>query len=143
MTLRKLIDEIGDMAIAQKCINFSAGGTSLAQMNPISVDHYPFLFQSPTGNHTVKENTTVFELTLYYVDRIIPDYSNDIDIFSAGIEQLKNIVNGIKLIDGVCDVHTNFIIRNFCDTEKMNDSLAGAYVTVQIEVVNDTLCFIE
>lgn len=143
MTLKQLIKEIGDMAIKQKLINYSAAGTSIAQLNPMSIDWYPVLFQAPTGNHQVRENTTIYQITLYYIDRLLEDYSNDIDIFSTGIEQLKNLVNGIKFIDGVVDVRTDYIIRNFADTEKMNDRLAGAYMTISIEVVNNTLCFIE
>lgn len=143
MTLKQLIKEIGDMAIRQKLINYSAAGTSIAQLNPMSIDWYPVLFQAPTGNHQVRENTTIYQITLYYIDRLLEDYSNDIDIFSTGIEQLKNLVNGIRFIDGVMDVRTDYIIRNFADTEKMNDRLAGAYMTISIEVVNDTICFIE
>lgn len=143
MTLKQLIKEIGDMAIKQKLINYSAAGTSIAQLNPMSIDWYPVLFQAPTGNHQVRENTTIYQITLYYIDRLLEDYSNDIDIFSTGIEQLKNLVNGIKFIDGVVDVRTDYIIRNFADTEKMNDMVCGAYMTISIEVVNDTICFIE
>ena len=117
MTLKQLIKEIGDMAIRQKLINYSAAGTSIVQLNPMSIDWYPVLFQAPTGNHQVRENTTIYQITLYYIDRLLEDYSNDIDIFSTGIEQLKNLVNGIRFIDGVIDVRTDYIIRNFADTD--------------------------
>lgn len=143
MNLKQLLKDIGELAIQQKLINYSAAGTSLSQLNPMSVDWYPVLFESPTGNHTVKENTTVFQITLYYIDRLLEDNSNDIEIYSAAIENLKNLAIGIKFIDGVVDVQTNYTIRNFADTEKMNDRLAGAYMTIDIEVVNDTTCFVE
>lgn len=143
MTLKQLLKEIGELAINQKCCNYSAAGTSLDELNPIQVDYYPVLFTSPTGNHRVRENTTQYNITLYWVERLLEDNSNDVDIFSTAIEQLKNIIIGIRKIAGVVDVNFNYDIRNFATTEKMNDRLAGAYCTVQIEVVNETLCFVE
>lgn len=143
MNLKTLLTEIGEMGKAQKLINFSAAGTSLDQINPMAIDWYPMLFSSPTGNHTVLENTTTYEITLYYLDRLLPDYSNDIDIFSSAIENLKNLVNGIRLIPGVVEVMNNYSIRNFASTEKMNDSLAGAYAVIRVKVENNTVCFDE
>ena len=143
MNLKQLLLSIGELGIRQKLINYSAAGTSLSQINPLSIDFYPLLFQSPTGSHRVKENTTIYEITLYYVDRLLEDNSNDIEIFSSAIENLKNLVRGISFIDGVVDVKTDYIIRNFAETERMNDRLAGAYLNVQIEVVEDTICYTE
>jgi len=143
MNLKTLLTEIGEMGKAQKLINFSAAGTSLDQINGMAIDWYPMLFSSPTGNHTVLENTTTYEITLYYLDRLLPDYSNDIDIFSSAIENLKNLVNGIRLIPGVVEVMNNYSIRNFASTEKMNDSLAGAYAVIRIKVENKAVCFDE
>lgn len=143
MTLKQLLKEIGELAINQKCCNYSAAGTSLSEINPIQVDYYPVLFTSPTGNHRVKENTTEYEITLYWMERLLEDSSNDIDIFSTAIEQLKNIIIGIRSINGVVGVDFNYNIRNFADTEKMNDRVAGAYATIEIEAINETLCFVE
>lgn len=143
MNLKTLLTEIGEMGKAQKLINFSAAGTSLDQINGMAIDWYPMLFSSPTGNHTVLENTTTYEITLYYLDRLLPDYSNDIDIFSSAIENLKNLVNGIRLIPGVVEVMNNYSIRNFASTEKMNDSLAGAYAVIRVKVENKAICFDE
>lgn len=143
MTLKKLLNAIGNMAIQQKCCHYSACGTSIAGLNPLSIDDYPVLFSSPTGSHRVLENTTTYEITLYWIDRLLQDNTNDIDIFSTSIEQLKNIIIGIRELDEVVGVDYNYIIRNFTDTEAMNDRVAGAYATVEITVMNDTLCFID
>lgn len=143
MNLRILLKEIGEMAIQQKLVNFSAAGTSLDQVNGMEVEWYPLLFNSPTGSHLVYQNTTTYDITLYYIDRLLEDYSNDIDIFSSSIENLKNIINGIKDIPGVVEVNDGYTIRNFTNTEKMNDRLAGAYAQVKIKVVNDTICYDE
>ena len=141
MTLKNLIDNIAKLAIDQKCINYSAAGTSIYQLNPKQVDAYPVLFQSPTGDHIVNENTTTYEITLYYLDRLTEDSINDIVIYSASIEQLKNIVRGIELLDGVLKVVDGYTITNFADTESFDDRLCGAYTTIQITVTNTDTCY--
>lgn len=140
MNLKSLLKAIGEMGFRQKLVNYSAAGTSLDQINGMEVEWYPLLFSSPTGSHTVMQNTTTYDITLYYIDRLLTDYSNDIDIFSSAIENLKNIINGIKDIPGVLEVMDSYVIRNFTNTEKMNDSLAGAYAQIRIKVANDDLC---
>lgn len=141
MTLFTLCKEIGEMAKAQRLVNFSAAGSSLGEINPLSVDWYPMFYIIPAGTHTVMNNTTKFSLTFYYIDRLLEDNSNTIDIFSSSIENLKNIINGTKQIEGVVDVDDSYSVRNFMP-EKMNDRLAGAYAEIRVSVVNDN-CFIE
>ena len=141
MTLFTLCKEIGEMAKAQRLVNFSAAGSSLGEINPLSVDWYPMFYIIPAGTHTVTENITRFNLTFYYIDRLLEDNSNTIDIFSSSIENLKNIITGTKQIEGVVDVEDSYSVRNFMP-EKLNDRLAGAYAEIRISVVNDN-CFIE
>lgn len=140
MTLKYLLNIISRRSISQKCINYAAAGSDIYQLNALRVDSYPVLYVSPTGNHMVSENTTTYELTLYYLDRLTEDNTNDIDIQSAGIEQLKNIVLTIGEIDGVVRVSEAYSITNFIETEAFNDRLAGAYTTIQVEVLNNFVC---
>ena len=140
MTLKTLLTLIGELAYRQKLVNFSAAGTSLDEINGMEIAWYPLLFSSPTGTHQVQENTTRFEITLTYVDRLLPDLSNDLDVLSSAISNLENIINGIKQIPGVVGVEDMYTIRNFANTEKMNDALGGAYANVRITVINDNLC---
>lgn len=143
MTLKQLIDNISQLALSQKCINYTAAGTSIYQLNPETVKDYPVLFQSPTGEHTVEDNTTTFEITLYYLDRLLEDNSNDIIIYSYSIEQLKNLVRGIEQMEGVLKVGDGYTITNVADTESFNDRLAGAYCTIDVTVFNNNVCYEE
>lgn len=140
MTLKYLLDEISKTAIRQKCINYAAAGSDIYQLNVLRVDAYPVLFTSPTGNHSVNENTTTYEVTLYYLDRLTEDNSNDVDIQSTAIEQLKNMVRWIAVFDGVVGVSDEYQITNFIETEAFNDRVCGAYATIQIEVLNNFTC---
>lgn len=139
MTLFELMKQIGEMGKAQQLINYSAGGASLDEINPLNITDYPVFFLIPSGTHTVTENTTRFDLVLYYVDRLLEDNSNTIDIFSSSVENLKNIITGAKTIPGVVSVEDTYTIRVFMP-EKLNDRVAGAYAQVRITVANDSTC---
>ena len=142
MTLFELCRELGEMAKAQELVNYSAAGSSLGEINPLNLDWYPLFFIIPSGTHTVRDDTTRYDLTLYYIDRLLEDNSNTIDIFSSAIENLKNILIGARSIPGVVDVEDTYTIRNFMP-EKLNDRVAGAYAQVRITVENETVCFVE
>lgn len=140
MNLKILCKELGEMAKQQKLVNFSCAGASLAEINPMNIEWYPLFMIIPSGTHTVLENTTKYSLVLYYIDRLLEDNTNTIDIFSSSIENLKNILNGAKSLPGVVDVDSLYTIRNFMP-EKLNDRLAGAYAEVKITVENDSVCY--
>ena len=142
MNLKALCKELGEMAREQQLVNYSCAGASLGEINPMNVDWFPLFMIIPSGTHQVLENTTRYSLALYYVDRLLEDNSNTIDIFSSAIDNLKNIINGAKDIPGVVGVENIYTIRNFMP-EKLDDRLAGAYAEVRIEVVNSTVCYEE
>lgn len=140
MTLKTLLNSIADLAINEKIIQYSVAGTSLYQLNPKQIDAYPVLFQSPTGEHLVTENYTTYTITLYYFDRLTEDSINDIDIYSAAIEELKNLVRKIENLEGIQKVVDGYRITNFADTESFDDRLCGAYTTIEIVTVNNYIC---
>ncbi len=81
MTLENILYAITELGIKQKVINFAAAGADIyAALNGITIKDYPILFVSPTGSHTVGENTTQWSITLYYLDRLLDDSSNDVGI---------------------------------------------------------------
>lgn len=143
MTLRTLLYEIAERGLSEKVIRSSYGGSDIYELNAIRDIHYPMLFTCPSGNHRVKENTTEYNITLYYLDRLIEDNSNEVEIFSTGIEQLKNLVIAIEDLGGVVEVEREYDMTNFVETEAMNDKVAGAYCTIVVKVINDTTCTID
>lgn len=142
ITLKNLLKGICDVALEQKCVNYSAAGTSLyATLNGKKIENYPVLFASPTGEHLIEENSVTYAISLFYFDRLLSDSSNDIDIYSAAIEQLKHIVNAIGEIEQVIKVEEGYQITNFSDTESFDDRIAGAYTEIQIVVQNNEICY--
>ena len=140
MTLELLEYNIGQIALKNNLVNAYFAGGSLYEINAEVIDEYPIIFITPAGDHTVKENTTRFNLTIYYADRLWDDDRNETDICSAGIETLKNIKRQLPMLDWVAYVQEEPIIRLFTETEKMNDRLAGAYMQIWVEVLNASTC---
>lgn len=140
MNLEQLIAKVGDYAITHKLVNWYAGGANVYDINNGEIRDYAVVYFSPTGNHTVTENITTFSVTVYYIDRLIDDSSNDTQIFSTGIEVLKQIIRGISDIEDVLGISDSYTITNFTETFKMADKCAGAYATLEITVKNENSC---
>lgn len=140
MTLKNLLISISNLAIREKIINSTMAGTSLYSINPKNIEGFPVLFSSPTGDHLVEENTTTFRISLFYFDRLSDGDENDLDIYSAAVEQLKTLIRKIESLDGVLKVNDGYYITNFNDTESFNDRLAGAWTEIQIVTQNKYKC---
>lgn len=140
MTLETLLYNIGELALKNNLVNAYFAGGSLYELNAETINEYPIIFLTPAGDHTVKENTTRYSLTIYYADRLWDDDRNETDICSAAIETLKNLMRQISYLDWVAYVQEEPSIRLFTETERMNDRVAGAYMQIWVEVLNASTC---
>lgn len=140
MTLKNLTENICELAKSEKLINFAMAGTSIYQLNPKTIENYPVLFVAPTGDHLVRDNTTTYVISLTYLDRLLEDDINSIDIYSSSIEELKNLIRKIETIEGVVKVEEDYTITNWADTESFNDRLCGSFCTISIVTVNTFIC---
>ena len=143
MTLQELLIAIEELGTREKIINYATAGADIYALNNNTVKDYPALFISPTGTHYIGINSTRFSITLYYFDRLLNDSENEIGILSVAIEELKNLVKGIEQIPGVVNVQDEYQCVNFTETEAFDDRIAGAYCTIDIEVLNNTICYEE
>ncbi len=140
MTLEYLMQAIGEIAIHNNLVGWYGAGGSVYAVNAENVKEYPLLFLAPTGDHLVRESTTRYTVTIFYMDRLFDDDANATQVTSNGIETLKNLYRQIPQIEWVTDVQEEPRIRIFGDTEKMNDRVAGAYMTLWIDVLNPSVC---
>lgn len=140
MTLETTLYNIGELALKNNLVNAYFAGGSLYELNAETINEYPIIFLTPAGDHTVKENTTRYSLTIYYADRLWDDDRNETDICSAAIETLKNLMRQISYLDWVAYVQEEPSIRLFTETERMNDRVAGAYMQLWVEVLNASTC---
>lgn len=140
MNLKELMNKIVDFGLKNKLINTSVGCSSLYQINFEDIEDYPLLVFQPSSPHRVSQNFVEYTITLYWIDRLNSDNSNEFDIFSTSVENLKGIIKGMRNIKGIVDVSTDFDIVNFTDTQRLSDKCAGAYVTLKIDVLNENSC---
>lgn len=140
MTLDFLLKTIGQIAINNKLVNYYAAGGSIYELNALDIKDYSLIYVSPTGNHETTGNYTSYQLTLFYIDRLTDDSSNEVQIFSTGVEVIKDLVRKIGDLSDVLSVSNQYIIQNFTETEKMSDRCAGAYATVSVTVMENYSC---
>lgn len=140
MNLETLLYEIAEYGIKNKIINSSMAAMSIYELNADNTKEYPVLFTAPTGAHRAYRNTTDYTLTLYYLDRLTRDNENGVNVLSTSIEQLKNLINGVRNIDGIVDVSEDYDIINFADTQGTSDNVAGSYATIKVTTINSERC---
>lgn len=140
MTLEYILEEISKVALNDELVNYSCAGGSIYELNHSTIKAYPLFYTSPTGQHKYERNTTTYALTLFYIDRLLEDSSNDVQIHSTAIESLKEIIKRIKEIDGVISVSNEVTIQLFTETERMADRCSGAYANINVRVKNDNIC---
>ena len=131
---------ISELALRHNLVNSAFSGPSIYQINPEVVKEYPFIFISPTGTHVIKENVTRYSFSIFYVDRLLDDSSNENAIFSVAIEVLKNLHRQLRELDFVTDIQEEVNVRLFGESEKMNDRCAGGYMEIWLEVLNAAAC---
>lgn len=78
------------------------------------------------------DNLVIYQVALYYSDRLLEDKSNWLEIMSASEQVLHSIINYAN--EALGEVEENYVITFF--EQQFVDYLAGAYVTINIEVPN-------
>lgn len=137
MTLYKLVQDICNLGKAQPNVNFVTQG-DIYQLNHNQDVDYP-AFVVTQGTHTGSDyDEEQFTLTLFAVDRLVSDKSNEIDVQSWANGVLLSVIKNIGDFF-IGTVQSGFKIQTF--TEKFDSLCAGAYVTLSINVdINDCDC---
>lgn len=131
MTIKDLWRKIQGISQAHVHVNEVAEGDVYENLNS-GEQQYPFVNWTVNSiNRT--DNTIVVGCYLFYIDRLLEDSSNKLDIWSVGVNTLQEILN--RLTNGsdyvvIDDVNfTNF-------TEKFSELCAGVYASCNITIVN-------
>ena len=143
MTYQELATYIGRIAISSKSFNFAAEG-DVYDLNDKTIKDYPALLISGTGPHTDTGTMMRYRITLFYFDRLTSDNSNSTQIYSTGIEALKNLINALRHDEYILRVSDEIQYTPFSGVEAqvLSDRCCGVYATLDITVKNNTKCFI-
>ena len=132
MTLYKLVQDVCNLGKSSPNVNFVTQG-DIYQLNHNQDVEYP-VFVVTQGTHTGSDyDEEQFTLTLFAVDRLVSDKSNEIDVQSWANSVLLDVIKKIGDFY-IGTVQSGFKIQTF--TEKFDSLCAGAYVTLAINVEN-------
>lgn len=140
----QLANRILDYAIKQENIH-QCGEGDIYEINNDPNVKFPIFWMSSTQPVQELDNYWVYNLTFYYVDRLLIDspreYStNSINISSAGISILSNIIRKIKQDDDIYKIDSAISYSTFNDTQVFADHCAGVFCNVSLTVPKYTNC---
>ena len=132
MTLKELINTLLKTARKQPNIGYTGEG-DIYTLNTMKNLEYSVFFVTQQ-QHQQSEDTITYNLILYYIDRLVEDDANMLDIQSNGIIMLGNIINTF-INENDADINYDITYQPF--THKFADKCAGVYANVKIEVGNN------
>lgn len=134
MSLKEVIDSLNSIALLQPDINTYIKSGNIYDLSEDRDARYG-VFCATQGTHSYDfvNGVNTFNFILYYVDRLQSDGDNKIEIQSAAIEALKNIIRVFIKQNDVDLTTASFEVF----TESFSALCAGAYATISIEVDDD------
>lgn len=133
MTLIDIVNEFLDIAKKQPNINYVNEGDIYDLNNKPNIDYGVFYITQT--NHTQSEQMINYNLTLFYVDRIVKDGSNKLAIQSNGIVTIGNIINLFSLKNP--DVEIDYDIEYTTFLHRFADECSGVFANVKIITDNN------
>ena len=136
MNLYNLLITIKDLS-AFEMVNSAFIG-DVYEVNSRQDVEYPICVLTE-GTHVgnTEEDTEVYNISLFLIDRLTEDESNELDIKSWANEGIKDIINRIEETN-VGIVQNGWQITTF--TQRFESLCAGAYATIQIETSGNECC---
>lgn len=132
MTLIDIINRLKNTAKNVKNINYVGDGDIYTLSTFPNLD-YSVFFVTQT-NHSMDKNTINYTLTLFYVDRLLNDSSNRLQIQSTGIVTLTNIINKFVNENDV-EIDGNIQFTTF--NQRFADECSGVFANVTFVVDNN------
>ena len=133
MTLIDIVNEFLDIAKKQPNINYVNEG-DIYNLNKLPNIDYGVFYITQT-NHSQSEQMINYNLTLFYVDRIVKDGSNKLAIQSNGIVTIGNIINLFSLKNP--DVEIDYDIEYTTFLHRFSDECSGVFANVKIITDNN------
>ena len=133
MRLLELIETIEDIASNQPNVN-QIIRDDIYSLNTLQDIQYS-VFCSTQQQHQEDGDFITYNFTLFYVDRLLSDKSNQTEIQSTGISILSNILHRLGNYDIEVGSHLYQVFH-----QRFNDECAGVYVNVGLTVPIEYTC---
>ena len=136
MMLRDLIQLIDDYKEGNPLIGLVVPN-DIFRLNTLADVTYPVLGWTQGQHRLTAENGLLyFSLTVFYVDRLLADKSNELDIQSAGVAVLTDLVHYLE--DRGAFVYGDVTFTPF--NQRFTDECAGVYASITFELPAEVLC---
>lgn len=140
----QVVDWILRQAVTIPDVNFAAQG-NIYEINRMEITKYPLVWVSAIQPVTETESYWVYNLTLYYFDRLKEECEdlNDNDSInsqSCGIIALSTLVNMLRNADWVYDLGYDNGYTIFSSTPVFSDYCTGVYTDIAVKVPKVSIC---
>lgn len=132
MTYFQLISELKKCALEEPNVEY-AGSKDIFELNSLPDIEYSVFYITPNA-FTIDEDTIRYSLNLYYVDRWDETDNNQLQIQSAGIVALNDIVN--RFNNRFPDTSIGYPLNCQPFYQRFKDMCSGVFVTVTFELDN-------
>ena len=136
MTLSDLIKTLELVASHQPSIKMVVENDVFRLNNKSDARYGVFAFVQQQHTASTDSNFITYSFTLFYVDRLKNDRSNQIEIQSVGIQTLDNIIRALDDLGIYSDQTYSFQVFN----QRFLDECAGVFCNVAFSVPVGSVC---
>ena len=135
MTLLETIRIIENVAIAQPSVK------TIVENDIFKLNEHPeakygvFAFVQGQHGGSVDSDLFTYRFSFFYVDRLLSDKSNQIEVQSVGVETINNI---LQMLSELGIESGSYTIQPF--NHRFVDECAGVFCTVELETVRGSSC---
>jgi hypothetical protein len=136
MTLVDLIKTLELVASHQPSVKMVVENDIFRLNNKADARYGVFAFVQGLHSTSVGSSVMSYAFTLYYVDRLKNDRSNQIEIQSVGIQTLDNIIRQLDDLGIYTETSYSFHVFN----QRFLDECAGVFCNVTLQVPVGSVC---
>lgn len=136
MTLLELIKTMEVIASHQPSIHMVVENDIFRLNNKADAKYGVFAFVQGQHSTSIDSSVITYTFTLFYVDRLKNDRSNQIEIQSVGIQTLDNIIRQLDELGIYSETSYSFQVFN----QRFTDDCAGVFCNVNLSVPVGSLC---
>lgn len=132
MKLKDLVNLIKHISLSQPDVHSFYEGDVYKAMNAnAAIDYASVVLTYNNFTHNEDDESTTYNMYLFYVDREVSDDSNQLDVQSHSIDVLKSIIHTIENYDVIVN---QSIYHPF--KERFGDECSGAYAEIALTVID-------
>ena len=136
MTLLETIKAMEVVASKQPSIKMVVQNDVFRLNNKADARYGVFAFTQGQHTTSVDSNLITYAFTLFYVDRLKNNRSNQMEIQSVGIQTLDNIIRSLDEMGISAENYYSFQVFN----QKFVDECAGVFCNVNLSVPVGSVC---